>query len=180
MQLSSVLFSYLWLAGRRNAFIHHINRSTNHLAAHRVGPGNCSSGHRHGREACKIASVMTLVSGGASTNAMQRVLLCSVLLTRRSCHLPFSFHHCGACSFNLVERGVLKVPSPDRALGVARTMINVDSDSDTSMIRDPRLTQNPNLWPTLGKLPTTNCSLRGCIRKNWNDTEKISMAPAQG
>ena len=25
-----------------------------------------------------------------------------------------------------------------------------------------------------------NCPLRGDIRKNWNDTEKISMAPAQG
>jgi hypothetical protein len=24
------------------------------------------------------------------------------------------------------------------------------------------------------------CPLRGDIRKNWNDTEKISMAPAQG
>ena len=31
--------------------------------------------------------------------------------------------------------------------------------------------QNPN---------TTYCPLRGDIRKNWNDTEKISMAPAQG
>ena len=29
--------------------------------------------------------------------------------------------------------------------------------------------------------PNTNyCPLRGDIRKNWNDTEKISMAPAQG
>ena len=25
-----------------------------------------------------------------------------------------------------------------------------------------------------------SCPLRGDIRKNWNDTEKISMAPAQG
>ncbi|ELU38803.1 hypothetical protein AG1IA_07163 [Rhizoctonia solani AG-1 IA] len=35
------------------------------------------------------------------------------------------------------------------------------------------------LYIALGKL-TLQCPLRSDIYKNWNDTEKISMAPAQG
>jgi len=44
----------------------------------------------------------------------------------------------------------------------------------------PRSTQNEYFHSPGRKPHNNNCSLRGCIRKNWNDTEKISMAPAQG
>ena len=44
----------------------------------------------------------------------------------------------------------------------------------------PLVEQNAKAYSvsSIGKI--TLCPLRGDIRKNWNDTEKISMAPAQG
>ena len=44
----------------------------------------------------------------------------------------------------------------------------------------PRVGQKAKLWQLHPEFPFTICPLRGDIRKNWNDTEKISMAPAQG
>ena len=40
--------------------------------------------------------------------------------------------------------------------------------------------QNTKPLLHLPQILTNHCPLRGDIRKNWNDTEKISMAPAQG
>ena len=39
---------------------------------------------------------------------------------------------------------------------------------------------NAKLLADVHERPNYKCPLRGDIRKNWNDTEKISMAPAQG
>ena len=44
----------------------------------------------------------------------------------------------------------------------------------------PRLQQNANGHQSPDPTTICYCTLRGDIRKNWNDTEKISMAPAQG
>ena len=54
------------------------------------------------------------------------------------------------------------------------------ASSICTIAHHPRLEQNTNFCSGRFVLPINNCSLRGCIRKNWNDTEKISMAPAQG
>ena len=45
---------------------------------------------------------------------------------------------------------------------------------------NPPLEQNAKVRLTLPDQTYAYCPLRGDIRKNWNDTEKISMAPAQG
>lgn len=45
---------------------------------------------------------------------------------------------------------------------------------------DPRNAQNAKVTPCASNPYGLGCPLRGDIRKNWNDTEKISMAPAQG
>ena len=37
----------------------------------------------------------------------------------------------------------------------------------------PRLRRNQKLYLGLQEVTINNCSLRGCIRKNWNDTEKL-------
>jgi hypothetical protein len=42
-------------------------------------------------------------------------------------------------------------------------------------ILNPRNEQNENFQPQHPMLFIDNCSLWGCIRKNWNNTEKISM-----
>ena len=44
----------------------------------------------------------------------------------------------------------------------------------------PRLKQNAKSCASPPSFASQYCPLRGDIRKNWNDTEKISMAPAQG
>ena len=44
----------------------------------------------------------------------------------------------------------------------------------------PQLQQNAKARLADLQTPIAFRPLRGDIRKNWNDTEKISMAPAQG
>ena len=44
----------------------------------------------------------------------------------------------------------------------------------------PRVERNAKTRLSGLQALTQFCPLRGDIRKNWNDTEKISMAPAQG
>ena len=49
-----------------------------------------------------------------------------------------------------------------------------------SRLLTSRTEQNAKLKWGSENSTTCYCPLRGDIRKNWNDTEKISMAPAQG
>ena len=50
----------------------------------------------------------------------------------------------------------------------------------TLELLNPPVNQNLHVLLYHAVVGKVDCPLRGDIRKNWNDTEKISMAPAQG
>ena len=74
------------------------------------------------------------------------------------------------CSLRPRIQGAESTPKiPKMAAGEDTVTLGLDKTQNFTKI---------HLCPSI--FLTLDCSLRGCIRKNWNNTEKISMAPAQG